>query len=48
MGVQDGEGNEDEEGAMVQATFINDSRAYVSVHGFWKWGTFDNFDTQFC
>ena len=41
---QEGEENEGGEGATGQATVPDESRADVSVHGFWKWGTSALFD----
>ena len=38
-GEQEGEVNEDEEGVIGKATVPNYSKADVSVHGLWKWGT---------
>ena len=43
---QDGELNEEVEGATGQATVSNESQDYVSFHGFLKWGTSALFDTQ--
>ena len=31
-------------GVTEQATVTDESREDVSIHGFWKWGTFDLFD----
>ena len=45
-GGQDGEGNEEGEGATGQATGADDKKADVSVHGFWKCGTSALFDIQ--
>ena len=43
-GGQDGKGNKEGEDAMGQATVPDESRADVSVHGVWKWGTSALFD----
>ena len=46
MGGQEGEGNKDIEGATGQEMLTNESRAYLFVHGFCKWGTSAPFDMQ--
>ena len=46
MGVQEGKGNQDREGATVQPRVPDESRVDVSVHGFWKWGTSTLFDMR--
>ena len=46
IGVQEGEGNKDIEGATGQEMLTNESRAYLFVHGFCKWGTSAPFDMQ--
>ena len=43
---QEGEENEDGEGAKVQVTLPDESQLYKSVHGLWKWGTSALFDMQ--
>ena len=43
---QEGGGQDDDEGATGQATVTDEARADVSIHGFWKWGTFDLFETK--
>ena len=45
-GSQDGEENEDGEGATGQAKVPDESQLDVSVHGFLKWGTSALFDMQ--
>ena len=39
-----GGGNKGEEDATKQAMVPDESRADVSIHGFWKWGTSTLFD----
>ena len=43
---QEGEGNEEGEGATGQEEVPDGSQADVSVHGLWKWGTYALFDMQ--
>ena len=43
---QKGEEQDDEEGETGQATVPDESRADVSVHGFWKWVTTALFDMR--
>ena len=45
-GEQDGDEQDDDEGMTGQETFPDGSRAYVLVHGFWKWGTTNLFEIQ--
>ena len=45
-GGQGGQGTKGGEGATVQAKVPDESQADVSVHDFWKWGTFALFDTR--
>ena len=44
MGGQDGKGNKEGEVATGQETVPDESRADLSVHGFWKWITSTIFD----
>ena len=46
IGVQEGEGNKDIEGATGQEMLPNEPREYLSVHGLWKWGTSAPFDMR--
>ena len=41
-----GVGGEEVEVAMGQATVPGESRVYVSIYGFWRWGTSAIFDMQ--
>ena len=41
-----GGGNKGGEDATEQATVPDESRADVSIHGFWKWGTSTLFDMK--
>ena len=43
-GDQDGEEQDDEEVEIGQATVYDESRANISVHGFWRWGNTNLFD----
>ena len=43
-GSKKGEENEGGESVTGQATVLDESRADVSIHGFWKWGTHTLFD----
>ena len=45
-GSQEGEVNENDKRAIGQAMVRDESREAVSVHFFWKWGTFALFDMQ--
>ena len=43
-GDQDGEEQDDEEVEIGQATVYDESRANISVHGFWRWGNTNLYD----